>query len=206
MNFSKDKIEINFSGGRTSAVMTKRLLDVIDRTKYSVQVTFANTGCEHPKTLEFIHNCDKYFGFNTTWIEAEIFPEHGKGPRAKIVNFETCSRNGEPFEAAIAKYGVFPQTHPQCTSRLKTEILHAHLRDNVGWKNRQYVIAVGIRADEIHRCSKTAKQQGFIYPLIDWGYNKQMVLNECRTWPFDLEIPEHYGNCVWCWKKVLESC
>ena len=47
---------INFSGGRTSAYMTKRLIDE-GLTDYIV--TFQNTGKEMPETLDFINECDK---------------------------------------------------------------------------------------------------------------------------------------------------
>ena len=38
-------------------------------------LSFANTGQEHEKTLDFIHNCDTHFNFNTVWIEAVISKE-----------------------------------------------------------------------------------------------------------------------------------
>jgi hypothetical protein len=48
-------------------------------------------------------------------------------------------------------------------------------------------------------------EERFIYPLVDEGYTKDMVVAEVRTWPFDLEIEEHEGNCLWCWKKSLRK-
>ena len=51
---------INFSGGRTSAYMTKRLID--EGGEYLV--TFQNTGKEMPQTLDFINECDKRWGLN----------------------------------------------------------------------------------------------------------------------------------------------
>lgn len=60
----KNNLVISFSGGRTSAYMTKYLLDNYAE-KYNFYVVFANTGQEHEKTLEFINNCDKHFNFNT---------------------------------------------------------------------------------------------------------------------------------------------
>jgi len=71
------KIAISFSGGRTSAVMTKLILE--NYPDVEKVVTFANTGAEHPKTLEFVNNCDKYWGFNTYWLEAKVNPEQGEG-------------------------------------------------------------------------------------------------------------------------------
>ena len=72
---------------------------------------------------------------------------------------------------------------------------------SIGLKRGDYYTAIGIRADEAHRVSVRAAEEKFIYPLVDGGYTKERVINEVRTWGFDLEIPEHYGNCVWRWKK-----
>jgi len=200
MENHKPRLAISFSGGRTSAVMTKLCLEKYGKT-HDIIVTFANTGCEHPNTLQFIKDCDDNFGFGTVWLEAVVNPEQGKGITAKVVTFETASRNGEPFEAAIAKYGIPGPSHPQCTSRLKTEVMYDYLRSR-GWKKGSYVTAIGIRADEPRRISATAQEQGFIYPLFEEGYNKQMVKAICAKWEFDLKLPgEHYGNCTWCWKK-----
>lgn len=60
----KEKYQISFSGGRTSAYMTKMLIDNLGDV-YDFIVTFANTGLEDEKTLQFVKNCDDYFGFNT---------------------------------------------------------------------------------------------------------------------------------------------
>ena len=82
------RLIVSFSGGRTSAYMTKRILDTW-RDKYTdIVVLFANTGQEHEKTLEFVRNCDTKFGFNTVWLEA-IINGNGKGSTHKIVTFET---------------------------------------------------------------------------------------------------------------------
>ena len=103
-------LHIAFSGGRTSAYMTKILLER-DSHKYNNVVTvFSNTGQENEETLEFVKNCDDKFGFNTVWVEAEVNPSKGKGTTHRIVNFDTASRDGRPFEDVIRKYGIPNQT------------------------------------------------------------------------------------------------
>jgi len=57
---------INFSGGRTSAYMTKRLIDE-GLTNYVV--VFQNTGREGSQTLDFIERCNKEWNLNIVWIE-----------------------------------------------------------------------------------------------------------------------------------------
>jgi len=103
------KIAVSFSGGRTSAYMTQRILREYKET-HEIVVTFANTGLEHEKTLEFVHNCDKHMGFGTVWLEAVVDPRENKGTRHKVVTFETAARDGEPFEDVIKKYGI-PFSH-----------------------------------------------------------------------------------------------
>jgi 3'-phosphoadenosine 5'-phosphosulfate sulfotransferase (PAPS reductase)/FAD synthetase len=74
----KPKLAISFSGGRSSAVMTKLCLDEYSST-HEIVVTFANTGCEHPATLDFVRDCDRYWNFGTVWLEAVIDPTPGVG-------------------------------------------------------------------------------------------------------------------------------
>ena len=196
---SDKTLVISFSGGRTSGYLTKRLLEEKNKWK-DVIVIFANTGQEHEKTLEFINNCDKKFGFNTVWIEAIAHPGERKTSTAKIVNYKTASRDGRPFEDVIAKYGIPWSKAGHCTRELKEQPIKNYLRE-LGLNKTNRVMAIGIRADESHRKSKVAEENNFIYPLIDWDIDKEDVLSWWEDQDFDLEIPEHMGNCVWCWKK-----
>ena len=196
---SDKTLVISFSGGRTSGYLTKRLLEEKNKWK-DVIVIFANTGQEHEKTLEFINNCDEKFGFNTVWIEAIAHPGERKTSTARIVNFKTASRDGRPFEDIIAKYGIPWSKAGHCTRELKEQPIKNYLRE-LGLNKTNRVMAIGIRADESHRKSKVAKENNFIYPLIDWDIDKEDILSWWEDQDFDLEIPEHMGNCVWCWKK-----
>lgn len=196
---NKPRLVISFSGGRTSAVMTKRLIEE-KRDTHELAVTFANTGQEHNATLDFVNECDKRFGWGVVWLEALIDARNGKGVRYKIVTYETASRKGEPFEAYIAKYGIPNAGSPQCTSRLKIEVINAYILKGLGWRKNTYKTAIGIRADESDRMSKV-KGHRFIYPLVDQGMTKEKVIQEVRSWSFDLMLDEHFGNCTWCWKK-----
>lgn len=199
----KPKYQISFSGGRTSAYMTKLLID-----NYSDQcdfiVTFANTGMEHPKTLEFVHNCDKHFGFNTVWLEAVVHQGRAASTH-KVVTFETASRKGEPYEAVIGKYGVPNTAFPYCTREMKINPMRSYLK-SMGIDHRTIPTAIGIRADEKRRVSKTANANNITYPLIDiWPTDKQDVLDWWGDQEFDLGIEEFEGNCLGCFKKSLRK-
>lgn len=185
-------------------MMTKLCVDKFSET-HDIAITFANTGCEHDNTLKFVDQCDKHFGWNVVWVEAVVDPVKGNGIRHKVVTFETASRNGEPFESYVAKYGLPGPTHPQCTSRLKEEVMYDHRR-SMGWKKGSYWTAIGIRFDEMDRMSESKIEKQFVYPLVDAGWTKEDVKTECAKWPFDLDLKgEHYGNCTWCFKKSLRK-
>lgn len=199
----KKKLNISFSGGRTSAYMTKMLIDNYS-DKYEFLVTFANTGQEHPATLDFVHRCDVEWGFNTVWVEAVVNPEKGNGIRHKVVTYETACRNGEPFEAVIAKEGIANSTHPICSDRLKLLPMKDYIKQT---DFNDAPSAIGIRIDENRRAKDNAIESGVVYPLIDWfPTTKREILEWCKGQLFDLELTqERQGNCVWCWKKTMSK-
>lgn len=182
-----------------------RLLLTKWRDKYDeIVVLFANTGQENEATLEFVRDCDAAFGFNTIWLEA--LPQQGKvGTKHKVVNFNTASRNGEPFEAVIDKYGIPNQKFPQCTRELKLRPMKSYLR-KLGWREKSYDIAIGIRADEAARRSNTAVQSNIVYPLLDWlPTTKPQVNLFWSTQSFRLNLAGYQGNCKTCWKKSFRK-
>lgn len=196
----KEILQISFSGGRTSAYMTKRLLDEY-ADRYTFIVTFANTSREHPKTLDFVHACDTHFGFNTVWLEAVTHHNTRKGSTHRVVTYETAKRNGEVYEDHIRKYGVPNVKYPQCTRELKLNPMNSYLAD-IGVDYRLVKTAIGIREDERRRVAKSADTQNIVYPLVDWfPTDKGEVLDWWEQQAFDLEIEEFEGNCLACFKK-----
>jgi hypothetical protein len=183
--------------------MTYRLLRNLP-AGVEVIVCFANTGQEDERTLQFINKCDQAFGFNTVWIEADISPQKGDGGKVRVVSFQTASRDGTPFEKGIAKHGVPNRNFPWCSKDLKARPIHRYLR-MVGWGSGTYQTAIGIRCDEIDRMAVDAHKSKKIYPLVKWGVDKKHILHWWKQQEFDLELPEHYGNCLWCWKKSLKK-
>jgi len=183
---------INFSGGRTSAYMTKRLIDE-GLTDYIV--TFQNTGKEMPQTLDFINECDKRWGLNIVWLEYRY------GNQFEVVSYETASRDGRPFEELIAhnKHFLPNNSMRYCTMQLKIKTLKRYLK-SIGIKD--YTSYNGIRYDEPRRWGKIQESEyDVILPLVKWKTIKPDVLKWWSEQDFDLRINEPYGNCDCCFLK-----
>lgn len=201
---TKPRLLLSFSGGRTSAVMTRRAHDELGAT-HDIATVFSNTGREDPRSLDFVHECDQRFGWGVVWVEAIVDMTQGIGAQHRVVDYQTASRDGRPFEDYIRKYGIPNMVSPKCTGVLKENTIHHFARHGLMWKSKSYDTAIGIRADEAHRVSKSAKENRYIYPLVDAGLTKADVIKEVRSWGFDLMLNEHEGNCMDCWKKSFRK-
>lgn len=190
----KETIIVSFSGGRTSGFMCWFLKNYMNHL-YDFVFIYANTGQEHEKTLEFVNKVDKYFNLNLIWVEAKV-NEAGKGTTYTLTNFENASRKGEPFEEVIKKYGLPNKYFIHCTRELKLSPIHKWAKDN-GYKDARQ--ALGIRYDEFRRVKN---DKNYIFPLATFAkITKEDVLNFWKEQPFDLDLPEHLGNCLFCYKK-----
>ena len=154
-----------------------------------------NTGQEHEKTLEFVNNVDKYFNLNLVWLEARV--QKGRtGTKHEVVSYHTANRDGKYFEEVLAKFGLPDMNHIHCTREMKLRPIQ-HWKKVNGYKDNRE--ALGIRYDEFRRVKN---DKGYIFPLATiFKTNKQEVLEFWSNQPFNLDIPEHLGNCVWCYKK-----
>lgn len=193
-----DRLFVSISGGKTSGYMSYLIKKEYDG-KIPLQFVFANTGQENEETLKFVHECSTNFDLGVTWIEALVDPRHGKGIRHTIVDYETASRNGEPFEAFIAKSGIPNATYPQCSDRLKALPIESY-KKSIGWAGCHH--AIGIRDDESRRKSKQPEKYNLVYPLCDWLPSDKADVNDFwDSQNFSLNLEEHEGNCKTCWKK-----
>jgi 3'-phosphoadenosine 5'-phosphosulfate sulfotransferase (PAPS reductase)/FAD synthetase len=182
---------INFSGGRTSAYMAKRLID--EGGEYLI--TFQNTGKEMPQTLDFIHECDQRWNLGIVWLEYRF------GNNFEIVNYETASRDGRPFDEVIAhkKYFLPNQRMRYCTTFMKIDTLKRYLK-SIGVD--EYTSFNGIRYDEPRRWAKIQNTELDIeLPLVKWKVTKQDVLEWWDKQEFNLKVNEPYGNCDCCFLK-----
>lgn len=190
-----NKILVSFSGGRTSAFMCKLILENPKYNDYEKLFVFANTGKEREETLCFVDKCDKEFNLNLVWVEADIPPTKGEGTNYRIVDFKSASRNGEPFETLIQKFGLPSKYFRHCTRDLKEIPIHKYARTIFG---KDYLTAIGIRADEKHRLGSDLKK---IYPLAEIGIDEKIVRSFWDRQTFDLGLKDYEGNCDLCFLK-----
>ena len=202
----KEPTCISFSGGRTSAYMLYRVLEVHDMSlPDDAVVCFANTGKEDEATLKFVHDCETNWNVPIVWLEYKDAEESKN--RWQIVNYETASRNGEPFEAVIRKKNYLPNPVTRfCTIEMKIRTIANYLL-SIGFcetrSEGEYMSWVGIRADEPRRAAKIPRDRT---PLVTAGIGKEDVGNFWKSQPFDLQLPNfngvtYHGNCDLCFLK-----
>lgn len=198
---NKKKLLVSFSGGETSAFMAQWLWKH-KQNEFEMMFVFANTGQENKETLIFINQCEKEFGFKINWIEADVREGKGNGTSFKLTDFNNASRNGEPFEAVIKKYGIPNPAFLHCTRELKMNPIKAYAKSI--WSKEKYYLAIGIRIDEFDRMNANKDKLRIIYPLISkqmQPMTKKMINFYWQNMPFRLNLKGYQGNCITCYKK-----
>ena len=203
---------ISFSGGRTSAFMLWNILQAHGGTlPNDIFVTFANTGKEAPETLDFVHEIEQKWGVKIYWLEL-YFGEERPVYRTKIVDYETASRNGEPFEALLDRRQYLPNPVTRfCTSELKIKVMSRFMRKLQGYKNWYNVI--GLRYDEPRRVASALKQYEAwtnITPMNDAKHTVEDVSEFWKKQNFDLKLTNANGktpagNCDLCFLKGMDT-
>lgn len=197
---------ISFSFGRSSARMLWEVLRANDGLPAEARVLACNTGKEDPASLRFGAEIQERWGIPITLLE------YRPGASFAVVDFESASMNGEPFEAVIAQRGgVLPNRVARyCSSEMKTRTMHRYLR-SIGWT--QWDTFIGIRADEPRRVAKfrsnphpETKDEEVHMPLAIAGISAADVGAFWRAQPFDLNLPNNdgktmHGNCDLCYLK-----
>jgi 3'-phosphoadenosine 5'-phosphosulfate sulfotransferase (PAPS reductase)/FAD synthetase len=210
---------ISFSGGRTSAYMLWRVLQANSGLPSEAVVCFANTGKEDEATLRFVRDCGERWGAPINWVE---YRNDERG--FSVVDFDTASRDGEPFEAIIRKRNYLPNPITRfCTSELKIRTMHKWLRANwqtLGWdaQDLEWNQMIGIRADEHRRVAKIrarghsteTTKETMLMPLADAGVTVQDVDAFWSRQEFNLELATHNGrtlagNCDLCFLKPAQQ-
>jgi hypothetical protein len=195
---------ISFSGGRTSAYMLWRVLQSNNgKLPDDAIVCFANTGKEDEATLKFVHDCEVNWNVKIHWLE--YCYHETPAQRFKVVDYETASRDGEPFFELIDQNGSPYLPNPVariCTAKLKIRVIHHYLK-SIGWEHDESSDWVGIRADEQRRAAKIDRSRT---PLVVAGITKEDVGAFWRSQSFDLGLPNMngvtmHGNCDLCFLK-----
>lgn len=170
---------INFSGGRSSALMTIREYQPGDI------VIFTDTGREHPKTYKFINDFEAHENIPVVRLRL------GEGPEDAFT-----------WLLAKKKYKVIPNRVKRfCTVELKIKVARRYMR-SLG--HTSYVNMIGFRSDEPSRVEKYKifwKKVVSFFPLYSAGIDKQQVDAYWKSKPYDLEIPSILGNCTLCFMK-----
>lgn len=194
---------ISFSGGRTSGYLLRQVLlaNTSEALAQWLIVCFANTGKEEEATLRFVQDCSEQWNVPIHWIEYRAPSTYA------VVDFETASRNGEPFEQLMRHRALLPNPMSRfCTQELKIRSMARFLKDR-GYEGTlsdlQNYAWLGIRADEPRRIAKLSRERA---PLVAAGVTAGMVGNFWKSQPFDLGLPNMngktmHGNCDLCFLK-----
>ena len=204
------------SGGRTSGLMLYKILEAHGgKLPNDVVACFANTGREMPATLDFVQQMQERWDVPIVWLEYRHGYADGASRRhryAEVVNHNSASRNGEPFDMLLESKRIVPDRSRRfCTEELKVNTIKRYLQDDLGWHH--WTNIVGFRADESERIRvKRETEKEFptwdsVFPLADAGIQEFDVMKFWRDQPFDLALDQDGdgGNCDGCFMFSAEK-
>lgn len=200
---------VSFSGGRTSALMLRRILDAHNgQLPPDAFVLFRNTGKEREETLAFVDECARQWSVPIVWLErAPGAHPRGMPPceRFCVVTFETASRAGEPFDSVIDDRRYLPNVATRfCTEELKLKPAKNFMLA-AGYQT--WTSVVGLRADEprrlakIHSPERAKTREEVRTPLATAGVGLRDVTSFWGGQSFDLGLKSYEGNCDLCFLK-----
>jgi 3'-phosphoadenosine 5'-phosphosulfate sulfotransferase (PAPS reductase)/FAD synthetase len=200
---------ISFSGGRTSGYMLASILAAHGGTlPEDIAVVFANTGRERLETLDFVRDVQGYWGVPIHWVEYRK-PEKRGSIRHEEVDYESASRDGEPYTSLIESRNFLPNPVMRfCTTELKVNTMRDWVTRGLGWE--AYTNVVGLRADEMNRVTKMQSKNDdpknkdawrSIAPMATAGHVLADVTDFWTQQEFDLQLRPHEGNCDLCFLK-----
>lgn len=202
------------SGGRTSAFMAYAI---------DAWLSFQNVGCENAKTYDFIDRLEQDLQQAIYRLEFRA-PPRGEPPikaSFEVVEHSKLWRKGirnGPYADMLDCLKSFREKHkglgpvsPWARSRICTAYLKIRTQRkwcaSLGWGHpRDYTEYVGLRADEPDRVSRMIGRNDLLHtderaPLFNAGVTKDRVMKFWASKSFDLGLPEHLGNCEYCFLK-----
>lgn len=192
---------ISFSGGRTSAYLVYLMEQKRINEGWDVEYIFMDTGAEHPKTYDFLRDVVSNWGIKLTCLQGDFDQPVGEGHSYNVVSVNDLKHdpvNGT-YGQMMNKYGVPTIASAWCTSRMKEETHNKYCNDVYGKGN--YVTWLGMRIDEPRRLH-IGKNPRLRYLAEISDFEKSDILQWWKEQPFNLQIDEHLGNCVFCFKKM----
>lgn len=189
---------VSFSGGRTSAYLVHLMEQRRIKEDLDVRYIYMDTGAEHPKTYEFIKNVVSHWGINLTCLRVVVNPELGQGNSYEVIPVSEIKHDLEPWKAIVKKYGLPYPAGAFCTREMKFNPVTKYCKDNFG----EYTTWIGIRVDEQNRLRL---KDGINYLADISDFEKDDINHWWSKQPFDLNVPEHLGNCVFCIKKSVNK-
>jgi hypothetical protein len=193
---------VSFSGGRTSAYLVWLML-LRKLAGEQVYFIFMDTGCEHPMTYRFVREVVKFWDIPLIVLQVDINPELGQANGYTVWEPKDIQTNMpalKPFIDMVRKYGTPYIGGAFCTDRLKLVPFKKYCDDHFG--KGKYTTWIGIRADEPKRLGR---KEGISYLADISDFEKSDILEWWEDQPFNLQIPEHLGNCVFCIKKSTQK-
>lgn len=198
--FINEPAVLSFSGGRTSAYMLVQILEAHSGILPDyVKVLFANTGVEFEATYKFIHDCERELSVPIVWLEYS-----GK-KSFKIVDYETASRDGTPFDKLTTDKKYLPNPIARfCTIELKILTIQRYM-ESIGMS--EFETIVGIRADEPRRVAKMKAKEGYLVPLAVANVKVEDIRDFWDAMPWNLEMQMNPNgsspgsNCTLCFLK-----
>jgi 3'-phosphoadenosine 5'-phosphosulfate sulfotransferase (PAPS reductase)/FAD synthetase len=187
---------VQCSGGRTSALMLRRILDE-GPLRPDVHVAFADTGKEREETYAFLEQIQERWGVPLWWLAFGHLP---------ALSRQRFQEGFTPLDLIIAERGYLPGPRLRfCTEILKVRTMRNFMR-GLGYED--WTIVVGMRADEPIRVARLRSPDrrepwDIAVPLYDAGVSKADVMAFWASQPFDLGLEHYEGNCDLCFLKAI---
>ena len=115
----------------------------------NMEAVFTNTGKEVEPTYQFLQDIEDRWGIPVTWLEYTYRQDAAGGTKDpkhhyRVVDFDTASRDGEPFaELIVAKRYLPNQSQRLCTQNLKVETAARYMRRQHGIARKDYISILG---------------------------------------------------------------
>ena len=191
-------------GMQSSALYFMSSIGVIPRADIAV---FADTGAEHPKTLEYVE-------FAIDWAKRNDGIPIRVIRNRNILDDIRKSKDGNRVASIPAFTANEGMVRRQCTSEYKIDQVMQGVREEYGLSKGQRMkptnIWIGISTDEASRMKiATGHNLTNVYPLID----ARMSRGDCKKWLADNGFPVPIkSSCVFCpyhsndtWKSLKEN-